>query len=992
MNKLVFLLVVALTGLFASGAVAVPPPDRATAAPAVLDYTSYINANNILMFMTNDGVLGRDLGGVFRYDAGFFYPYTSNEDIISGANANYLVYSCGLWIGGVDAFTGDTLMALAEYSTEYVPGPTSGIFDPDAYINPAYRVYKLYSDSMADNPNTDYVDWPVSQGAPVCSDGSPMLVGDQTTWAVYNDLDPNQHQNNAGETDPLGLEIQQAVFAFDNSELEDVVFIRYKILNKGARFLDDVVLSMWCDPDLGEYRDDLVGCDTLLSTGFVYNSDNDDAGHYGSTPPALGLALLQGPKIHTGDPVDTAHMWGQVHPGYKNLPMTSFAKYINGTDPDNYQETFRCMNGLTQSGDPYYYAGEPLAFQLSGNPVLGTGDLDSGPSDRRFMLSTGLIQLSPGDSTEIVLAAVVGHSTNRLASLAEMLHRVDRVNDLSVWPSGEDTPVNLVQWTEAEGGNDHWYAVVPSELFWDEAHGLAGTLELDTMVGYLATVTSMAENQFIVNHVVNDLVNPSILDQYWLGGQDIGGQWEWITGEPWEYTNWTSGEPNNAGEETALGMWGPSGMWNNSLPNDDVNDLHRFWSVVEWGQSEVDSVINVIKWPTTEGGNDHWYAVVPFQQHWDEAHDLAGALELDGKAGYLATVTSASESQFIVEHVVDGLVNPSILDQYWLGGQDVGGQWGWITGELWEYTNWTSGEPNNPGVETALGMWGPSGMWNNSLPNDDVNDLHRFWSVVEWGDPTLVVDIDILPGACPNNMAVMPFYRVFEEEMEPLAASLREPTIRSLATFTVAILGSDEVDVTTIDPLTIKWERLSPLSWSYVDAGTPNEPDAETCDCNEDGPDGQVDLVMEFRRFFAILAPPEVRIGDNLPMDLTGTLFDGQPIIGKDCIVLKGKSWTETAFDPVSSQPRLLGNYPNPFNPSTEIVFSLPAASDVKLEVFNLLGQKVRTLVDGRMGAGAHTVSWDSRGSSGCTLASGIYLYRIQIGEFTQTRKMMLVK
>lgn len=85
-------------------------------------------------------------------------------------------------------------------------------------------------------------------------------------------------------------------------------------------------------------------------------------------------------------------------------------------------------------------------------------------------------------------------------------------------------------------------------------------------------------------------------------------------------------------------------------------------------------------------------------------------------------------------------------------------------------------------------------------------------------------------------------------------------------------------------------------------------------------------------------------------------------------------------------------NYPNPFNPMTTIEFSLPMASDVALEVFNIAGQKVATLVNSRLEAGYHSVTWDSRNNSGEPLASGIYLYRLKADAFVETKKMMLLK
>lgn len=88
----------------------------------------------------------------------------------------------------------------------------------------------------------------------------------------------------------------------------------------------------------------------------------------------------------------------------------------------------------------------------------------------------------------------------------------------------------------------------------------------------------------------------------------------------------------------------------------------------------------------------------------------------------------------------------------------------------------------------------------------------------------------------------------------------------------------------------------------------------------------------------------------------------------------------------------LLQNYPNPFNPETEISYVLPNACHVRLSIYNLLGQRIRTLVDGYQAAGHQTVRWDGTDEQGNKVASGIYFYRIQAGEFTDAKKMILMK
>ncbi|MCZ6677614.1 MAG: T9SS type A sorting domain-containing protein [Candidatus Poribacteria bacterium] len=85
-------------------------------------------------------------------------------------------------------------------------------------------------------------------------------------------------------------------------------------------------------------------------------------------------------------------------------------------------------------------------------------------------------------------------------------------------------------------------------------------------------------------------------------------------------------------------------------------------------------------------------------------------------------------------------------------------------------------------------------------------------------------------------------------------------------------------------------------------------------------------------------------------------------------------------------------NYPNPFNPNTTIRYQLPASGDVKLEIFNVLGQRVRTLVDQAQVPGHYAINWDSKNHHGLPVATGMYFYRIVVGDFIKTRKMLLLK
>jgi len=423
MFKKTAVLITVVLALTVVSSFALPPEGSGVSGPNLAaDNDTYIVPGNMLMLFTNHGNFGSDVSNIFGYYSGTFYPFNTIADIESGTLANTVIYSAGIWLGGVVGE--DTLVTVSEYDDEYVPGPmVIGGSLPD---NPLFKVYKLYSDSLAGNPNDDYQSWPVDQGAPVNLLGDPVMLGDQMLWTVFNDADPVVHTEYPGHTSPLGVEVQSTSWVVDGANgLDRTVFIKYKLYNKGTNetgdnTIHDFYIGFWFDPDLGGSSDDLIGCDTNRNMFYCYNATNSDA-QYGSTPPVLGVKVLYGPLVpSTGD---TAFFDGHPVPGYKNLDLTAFTGYINGTDPNVYSEAYNYMHGLNADGTPL---ANGSTYMFPGNPIAGTGDLDSNPSDKRMMGCLGPIsEFGQLDSQFVMIAISIGQGTDRLSSLGDLKANLD---------------------------------------------------------------------------------------------------------------------------------------------------------------------------------------------------------------------------------------------------------------------------------------------------------------------------------------------------------------------------------------------------------------------------------------------------------------------------------------------------------------------------------------------------------------------------------------
>lgn len=219
-----------------------------------------------------------------------------------------------------------------------------------------------------------------------------------------------------------------------------------------------------------------------------------------------------------------------------------------------------------------------------------------------------------------------------------------------------------------------------------------------------------------------------------------------------------------------------------------------------------------------------------------------------------------------------------------------------------------------------------------------------------------------------------------------------------------------EVNVVEDEDIVVTWQSLNPrdydgdtvtFEWVLYSVTDSDTTEVVAVEADNDGMDAQVtlsydvvdglldDLGVADSESIDVLWNVRASDGENTVISADGVDFDTRVFsdVYRPLTLTRGEATSGERFtEPV--QFELNQNFPNPFNPTTTIKFSLPNAADVKLEVYNMIGQRVATLINNQnYTAGTHDVSFDAS-----NLASGVYFYRIQAGSFTQQRSMTLIK
>lgn len=268
--------------------------------------------------------------------------------------------------------------------TEFVPGDLP---NEPGYTDALDRIY------FSDNPS-DLIMWPLRD-----AEGNPIIISNQDSYCIFNDEDSTRH---TAEGKPLNIKVIQIGYSWYYTIWEDFIFLTYFIVNDSPDTLFHMYVAACCDPDVGEYADDLVGFDAGRDLGYAYDSDFHEEG-WGRTPGYIGYDFLESPVGADGEQLGLTAFKILRNPGVPG-PGTP--------DPGNDDEAYQVIAGYT-----YPYKDHP---KTEYHPFDSITD----PTDVRFLQCTGPFNLTPYDTAKVVIAIIVG------ADLSDLEHNSDVGQDL----------------------------------------------------------------------------------------------------------------------------------------------------------------------------------------------------------------------------------------------------------------------------------------------------------------------------------------------------------------------------------------------------------------------------------------------------------------------------------------------------------------------------------------------------------------------------------
>ncbi|MGH1366226.1 MAG: T9SS type A sorting domain-containing protein [Calditrichia bacterium] len=1118
-TTLILLLSICLPQLLSAQSVkkVLPPAKDGPSGNAIDDYSMF-NINNVSLRLYADGNINNALDANNNNLPAVVYPRGKTS----------VIYSSGLIWGGRVLDGDSTKPAIRtggqRWSAATIPGPILQSGPDPIPGDPDFPVYRIRRDwqsltgssieilrdaadlygvelsevtpQQAQQVLDDYVhdwnNWPVHLGAPyedLNNNGSyepsidrPGIAhADQVLWTVCNDLDTSRSIWIWGSP-PIGLEIQTTIWGYarPNSSLNEMIFQRYRIINKSGFPIDSMFVGKWTDVDIGSFNDDLISSDSSREMTYGYNgkSIDTDFAAVGLAPAAFGHSLLQGPTITASE--DSATIGFRRISGFKNLNITSsqvIAGFGQGKPPYGYELTekwYNVLNGYVPSSFssppiPWYIGsgpqrGSPTHFPLNGNPVNTQGDVDGygdnlPPGDRRMGLHSGPFSMQPGDMQEIIIAGIGGLGGTHLESIVKLRENYTVAHGLQK-SLFEDIPTRVDFQTRVDYLSETFSRIRFRAVNSDATEM---RLTLRQLGGQVLAEMDLFDDGNHNDGAANDGVwgNDYVMPPYPMGlsadldvtydGFDFC--WEGIaenisTSGPVEVTNFFIGSDNlnrdgivNPGEDVRYTLevsntgdfdYTAVNLIQLSSPQPDIVENLNMRLRYEPLKVETLPANSSFSWPYDTTSNAYFsFRINPAYAGNDSIQlvfrfaDTSGNAWLDTLSvfveqyqnppqDYLMTKTAGSAEGNLGYRVVD----PAALtgDSYKVSFNDT------------THSYKVQYEVKNLNTDSVLASMQdfPDVLTHNTNPIDG---------------------FIITPGTLPRRTVVGP-WEWFGGERWLTGVNWGGQTFWGGASlggdFFGTTLGRADSNYSEVridfDPNITTNANVfrRDMGYSHAGLGTfygaaydiedPANPRRLNIAFVEDGSLKPADLIWNpdsmnsGAREYLFIMDSDYDPIDGGGYTETGIIFGGTPTVWGLWTQLKrgftflessgslelyltrgADSGTTFEFTPeyflgseeeeqIIQTFNLEQNYPNPFNPTTSIRFQIPKSVKTTLTIYNVLGQKVKTLVNDKLSAGSYTMRWKGVNDFGNTVGSGVYFYRIEAGDFVKTRKMLLVK
>jgi len=944
----------------------------------------------------------------------------------------------------------------------------------------------------------DWNNWPVHLGAPyedLNGNGSydrgvdrpGIAEADQVLWTVCNDLDTALTDYNFG-CPPIGIELQVTIWGYarPSSALNEMVFKRYRIINKSGFPIDSMFIGEFTDGDIGSFSNDLIGCDTTRNMIYTYNgfSTDPEAEEVGIAPPAFAFSLLQGPIIPS--PGDTATTGFDRIPDFKNKSMTSssnigsLGQFHYPAFPGEYgitEEQYNLLNGFlpydwTSPPSPWQIGngprrGQTTLYPLSGDPVNTEGDVDSNgdnlaPGDRRHSMHSGPFTMQPGEMQEVIIVAIGGLGGTHLESIIELRENYTVANGLQK-SLFQDIPTRVdfkaeVSYLSETFSRIRFRAVnndasamrltlrqpdgltfAELDLFDDGNHndGAAndGIWGNDYVVppypmGLSADLNVTYDGfDFCWERIGENISTsgPVVVSNFFVGSDNLNRDGVVNPGEDVRYTVEIS---NSCGfDYTALNLIPFSTPQPETLQNLKIDrqgypitlDALPANSSYHWLYDSTDFNYLSFQINPAFAGNDSiqlvfrmadtsdnaWLDtlsifVKPFQNPPQDYLMTKTAGAAEGDLGYrvidptaltgdtyevkfdtfndtlrppielfynLLNKTTGDTLQTLQDfptkltHVgtpVDGY----IITRGTVADEDVAGPWEWLGGDRWL-----------GGVN-----WGGTTFFNSA-----VFGQRFFGSTITADSAYSEIQIDFDASVTTNA-------NVFRRDIGYAHAGLG--TFYGAAYDIEDPANPRRLNIIFVEDDT---EKPTDMIWNPDSSANGAREYLLIMDSDYDPIDGG-GYTQDAIIFGGV--PTQWALWTRI--ETNHTFLEAPATL--NLYITRGVSpGTRYEFTPeyllgseeeeqIVNTFMLEQNYPNPFNPETSIRFQIPQTIKTSLTIYNVLGQKVKTLVNNKLSAGSYTMRWSGLNNQGNPVGTGVYFYRIEAGEFVKTRKMLFIK